>query len=267
MIWLSSDTRAAGCLAAAPVSECKDSNEALTPLNERISAVLVGRSSEAAFAGGNAERGDIAQAGVAGLVDEISLASFSLPFNGFDPTFQLPSSHYPHSTASPRILKMSGTDNNPRKRKAETRERQDGGDKRAKVSSFLRATVKTPPVLAVPFSSCSSCSELHHADLRPQGKRTWDMPRRGGIQSRAIKPGDAGIWATCAMKKEAKSVSDLRDLFQEVSRTLTLHYERVVLLVMLISHSTLLRCMGRLSPTERLQKTALTPKGATLKLR
>jgi tRNA acetyltransferase TAN1 len=42
------------------------------------------------------------------------------------------------------------------------------------------------------------------------------MPRRDGIQSRAIKPGDAGIWATCAMKKEAKSVSDLRDLFQEV---------------------------------------------------
>ncbi|CAG5149011.1 uncharacterized protein ALTATR162_LOCUS2283 [Alternaria atra] len=79
---------------------------------------------------------------------------------------------------------MSGTDNNPRKRKAEPRERQDGGDKRAK------------------------------------GKRTWDMPRRGGIQSRAIKPGDAGIWATCAMKKEAKSVSDLRDLFQEYATTL-----------------------------------------------
>ncbi len=25
-----------------------------------------------------------------------------------------------------------------------------------------------------------------------------------------------GIWATCAMKKEAKSIGDLRDLFQEV---------------------------------------------------
>ncbi|KAI5380266.1 hypothetical protein J4E82_000842 [Alternaria postmessia] len=79
---------------------------------------------------------------------------------------------------------MSGADNNPRKRKAEPRERQDGDEKRAK------------------------------------GKRNWDMPRRGGIQSRAIKPGDAGIWATCAMKKEAKSVSDLRDLFQEYATTL-----------------------------------------------
>ncbi|KAH6859986.1 hypothetical protein AA0119_g12058 [Alternaria tenuissima] len=79
---------------------------------------------------------------------------------------------------------MSGADNNPRKRKAEPRERQDDDEKRAK------------------------------------GKRNWDMPRRGGIQSRAIKPGDAGIWATCAMKKEAKSVSDLRDLFQEYATTL-----------------------------------------------
>ncbi|KAL1800107.1 hypothetical protein ACET3X_000449 [Alternaria dauci] len=79
---------------------------------------------------------------------------------------------------------MSGADNNPRKRKAEPRERQDGDEKRAK------------------------------------GKRNWDMPRRGGIQSRAIKPGDAGIWATCAMKKEAKSVSDLRDLFSEYATTL-----------------------------------------------
>lgn len=43
------------------------------------------------------------------------------------------------------------------------------------------------------------------------------MPRRGA-EARAIQPGDAGVWATCAMKKEAKSVSDLRDLFQEVSQ-------------------------------------------------
>lgn len=32
-----------------------------------------------------------------------------------------------------------------------------------------------------------------------------------------IQPGDTGIWATCAMNKEAKSVTDLRDLFQEVN--------------------------------------------------
>jgi hypothetical protein len=93
------------------------------------------------------------------------------------------------------------------------------------------------------------------------------MPRRDGIQSRAIKPGDAGIWATCAMKKEAKSVSDLRDLFQEVSEILTSHHLRATLLVMLISDSTLPRCMGRLDPTGRLQKTVLILKGAISKLR
>jgi hypothetical protein len=43
------------------------------------------------------------------------------------------------------------------------------------------------------------------------------MPRRGGLENRAIQPGDAGIWATCAKSKEGKSVADLRDLFQEVS--------------------------------------------------
>lgn len=93
------------------------------------------------------------------------------------------------------------------------------------------------------------------------------MPRRGGIQSRAIKPGDAGIWATCAMKKEAKSVSDLRDLFQEVRKTLILHCDRVVRPTMLISGSTLLRCMARPSPIARLQRTALIPKEVILKLR
>lgn len=49
-----------------------------------------------------------------------------------------------------------------------------------------------------------------------QGKKNRDGLRKGA-ESRAIQPGDTGIWATCAMKKEAKSVADLRDLFQEVS--------------------------------------------------
>lgn len=39
------------------------------------------------------------------------------------------------------------------------------------------------------------------------------------VDPRALSPGDVGIWATCAMKKEAKSVGDLRDLFDEVSRS------------------------------------------------
>ncbi|KAI2476020.1 THUMP domain containing protein [Pyrenophora tritici-repentis] len=45
------------------------------------------------------------------------------------------------------------------------------------------------------------------------------MPRRY-TADRAIQPGDTGIWATCAMKKEAKSVNDLRDLFQEYATKL-----------------------------------------------
>lgn len=44
------------------------------------------------------------------------------------------------------------------------------------------------------------------------------------MDPRAIQPGDTGIWATCAMKKEAKSVSDLRDLFQEVGN---LYYDHM----------------------------------------
>ncbi|KAF2849410.1 hypothetical protein T440DRAFT_469504 [Plenodomus tracheiphilus IPT5] len=56
-------------------------------------------------------------------------------------------------------------------------------------------------------------------NTKAKGKRNWDMPRRGA-DNRAIQPGDAGIWATCAMKKEAKSVADLRDLFDEYATRL-----------------------------------------------
>ncbi|KAJ4344994.1 hypothetical protein N0V95_006031 [Ascochyta clinopodiicola] len=49
---------------------------------------------------------------------------------------------------------------------------------------------------------------------RSKGKKRWDMPRRGNAEARQINPGDVGIWATCAMKKEAPTVADLRDLFQ-----------------------------------------------------
>ncbi len=42
------------------------------------------------------------------------------------------------------------------------------------------------------------------------------MPKRGNAEARQINPGDVGIWATCAMKKEAPTVADLRDLFQGV---------------------------------------------------
>jgi tRNA acetyltransferase TAN1 len=42
------------------------------------------------------------------------------------------------------------------------------------------------------------------------------MPRREAAEARGIQPGDVGIWATCAMKKEGKSVAELKDLFEEV---------------------------------------------------
>jgi tRNA acetyltransferase TAN1 len=49
------------------------------------------------------------------------------------------------------------------------------------------------------------------------------MSRKGGAEARGIQPGDVGIWATCDMKKEAKSVAELRDLFQDVCSVVTWH--------------------------------------------
>ncbi|KAH6637761.1 hypothetical protein C7974DRAFT_432618 [Boeremia exigua] len=49
---------------------------------------------------------------------------------------------------------------------------------------------------------------------RSKGKKKWEMPKRGNAEARQINPGDVGIWATCAMKKEAPTVADLRDVFQ-----------------------------------------------------
>ena len=46
------------------------------------------------------------------------------------------------------------------------------------------------------------------------------MPSKHTAEARSIQPGDVGIWATCAMKKEGKSVAELRDLFQDVRHRL-----------------------------------------------
>ncbi|OAL46192.1 hypothetical protein IQ07DRAFT_590946 [Pyrenochaeta sp. DS3sAY3a] len=54
---------------------------------------------------------------------------------------------------------------------------------------------------------------------KAKGKKNWEMPRKKD-KLRTIQPGDSGIWATCAMNKEAKSVGDLRDLFQEYATKL-----------------------------------------------
>ncbi|KAH7138049.1 hypothetical protein B0J11DRAFT_3377 [Dendryphion nanum] len=55
---------------------------------------------------------------------------------------------------------------------------------------------------------------------RAKGKKQWSLPRKDAADARGIQPGDAGIWATCAMKKEGKSVGELRDLFQEYASKL-----------------------------------------------
>ncbi|PVH97713.1 THUMP domain-containing protein [Periconia macrospinosa] len=53
-----------------------------------------------------------------------------------------------------------------------------------------------------------------------QGKKNWDMPRKAAVESRSIQPGEMGIWATCAMKKEAPSTTELRTLFEEYASQL-----------------------------------------------
>ncbi|KAF2122426.1 hypothetical protein BDV96DRAFT_461051, partial [Lophiotrema nucula] len=58
------------------------------------------------------------------------------------------------------------------------------------------------------------------SNKRAKGKKQWGMPRKEAAEGRGIHPGDVGIWATCAMKKEAKSVADLRDLFSEYASKL-----------------------------------------------
>ncbi|KAF2278414.1 uncharacterized protein EI97DRAFT_449069 [Westerdykella ornata] len=62
--------------------------------------------------------------------------------------------------------------------------------------------------------------QAEQGNKRVKGKRQWNMPRRDAAEARGIQPGDVGIWATCSMKKEGKSVAELRDLFQEYAARL-----------------------------------------------
>ncbi|KAF2658112.1 THUMP domain-containing protein [Lophiostoma macrostomum CBS 122681] len=66
----------------------------------------------------------------------------------------------------------------------------------------------------------SDSSQATESNKRAKGKRPWKMPRRDAAEARGIQPGDVGIWATCAMKKEGKSVAELKDLFQEYAAKL-----------------------------------------------
>ncbi len=55
-----------------------------------------------------------------------------------------------------------------------------------------------------------------------KSKKQWRTPKKGQQQSTAptILPGDSGIWATCAMHKEAKTTGELRDLFEDYAAKL-----------------------------------------------
>lgn len=88
------------------------------------------------------------------------------------------------------------------------------------------------------------------------------------MSNRAIQAGDAGIWATCSMKKEAKSVADLRDLFQEVSHCFMHQQPHIVVSERLTGSGSMLpNCMGRLSVVKQLQATILILKREISRLR
>jgi hypothetical protein len=95
------------------------------------------------------------------------------------------------------------------------------------------------------------------------------MPRRDAAESRTIQPGDVGIWATCSMKKEGKSVADLRDIFQEVCRMLSIGSAAPQLprrlIVMMCSMPP--NSMGRSSTPVQLRMTTQMRRVAILKLR
>ena len=52
---------------------------------------------------------------------------------------------------------------------------------------------------------------------QPRRKKQWRTPKKNQPANMAhtINPGDAGIWATCNMHKEAKATTELRDLFED----------------------------------------------------
>ncbi|KAK1808365.1 hypothetical protein LTR12_017272 [Friedmanniomyces endolithicus] len=60
-------------------------------------------------------------------------------------------------------------------------------------------------------------------EKRTKSKKQWQVPRRndhGGVQAKAIQPGDSGIWATCNKGREGKCVGELQSLFTEYAELL-----------------------------------------------
>jgi hypothetical protein len=93
----------------------------------------------------------IGEAVVAALVVELSLVSF---LSSTRPS-RIARHGSPTHDLAIQLFRMSGTDNAPRKRKAEPRERQDGGNKRAKVSSFSSCDCENSG------RACSLASQSH----------------------------------------------------------------------------------------------------------
>ncbi|KAF2813961.1 uncharacterized protein BDZ99DRAFT_380305 [Mytilinidion resinicola] len=63
-------------------------------------------------------------------------------------------------------------------------------------------------------------SENSAGNKRARDKKQWRTPRKEGMSSRGIEPGDVGIWVTCDMKKQSKCAAECRDLFEEYAAKL-----------------------------------------------
>lgn len=65
-------------------------------------------------------------------------------------------------------------------------------------------------------------AEASNGDKAQKKPKEWRVPKKGqpNYVTPSIEPGDSGIWATCEMGKEGKSVTDLRDLFEEYAKKL-----------------------------------------------
>ena len=59
-------------------------------------------------------------------------------------------------------------------------------------------------------------ADVDSHDPRKRAKKQWRTPKTTHSPAPVtIEPGDAGIWVTCAMHKEAKAVTDMRDLLED----------------------------------------------------
>ncbi|KAF2200943.1 hypothetical protein GQ43DRAFT_432039 [Delitschia confertaspora ATCC 74209] len=58
------------------------------------------------------------------------------------------------------------------------------------------------------------------SNKKAKDKKQWSKPRKEVAEAHKIQPGDVGIWATCARNKEARSVADLRDVFEQYASNL-----------------------------------------------